>query len=222
MNLQLPSRFDAEELFTAEERDRRMDDEMDDEDFVDELNSGQSVQAILKYELHEDELKSQLYKATAQLEQMESEQPTDMTSTIQQNRLKAVIKGIHRASEVLKWGLTRPVANVHQIRTYEYANIRQIGIVQRWQLYNLWVSRMLEKVKNKLGDVEHNFEQGVKAWQEIKDQEYLYVMRNAAVVGITTTGAAQCSSILQALQPRIGKLNFVLFIKVAEKQDIQM
>nr|XP_053646669.1 NFX1-type zinc finger-containing protein 1-like [Cherax quadricarinatus] len=175
---------DLEDLYADEERDRLVDDE----DLVEELKTGVTAHDILKYEI----------KAKTLEESLDDLRQDDDMSDFNPG-VVAIIKKL----QVLKIGLKTLPRNTEQVKVLENVNFRKLDFQSRWALYKLWLSRLAEKVKKKLLEAEKEFKRTSKSWREIKDQEYLHIMRHAAVVGMTTTGAATYTNVIQALQPSI-------------------
>lgn len=82
-------------------------------------------------------------------------------------------------------------------------NLWNLKFPQRWQMYKYWLRKLERKVARKLEQLNLNLKQKSRAMDEMRNQEVLYVMRHASVVGLTTTGAAQYNSVLQDLAPPI-------------------
>ncbi|KAK3584661.1 hypothetical protein CHS0354_001241 [Potamilus streckersoni] len=71
----------------------------------------------------------------------------------------------------------------------------------KWRLYRRWIFLYKEYLMEKL-----NFEEVDQAAERLKEaimQEDKEILRNATVIGMTTTGAARYQSILQEIRPRI-------------------
>ncbi|XP_069160407.1 NFX1-type zinc finger-containing protein 1-like isoform X2 [Procambarus clarkii] len=176
---------DAEDLFGAEEIDRMMDDR----DLQDDLSTSGTDRNILRYDITAKSLEKDI----------EAFEIRDNMSALDL-KVKELLKNHQNR---LKLGLETPLVDAEKVRAYENTNIRALNFKRRWELYKLWLSRLSEKFNKKLQEVENEFRHVTKAWREIRDQEYLYVMRHAAVVGMTTTGAASYCHLVQALQPPV-------------------
>ncbi|XP_069193979.1 NFX1-type zinc finger-containing protein 1 [Procambarus clarkii] len=175
---------DAEDLFAVEERDRMLDDV----DLVDHSNTGVTIQDILGYVIKAESLEREI-EVLASYNTTSVNNPESRTL---QSKLY-----------FLQLGLKTPPINVDKVKVLEETDVTDLNFRSRWALYRLWLSRLSMMVNKKLLKAEDEFKRVTKAWREIKDQEYLHVMRHASVVGMTTTGAASHSSVVQALQPPI-------------------
>ena len=88
-------------------------------------------------------------------------------------------------------------------RAQEIPDITQLNEKERWSLYRYWVNQHLHECKQAVADhVEmytHFCEEYKKAQSELESS----VLYSAAVVGMTTTGAAKYHSILHKIRPKI-------------------
>ena len=88
----------------------------------------------------------------------------------------------------------------------EAARVRSIAtlsLCDRWRLYRLWVKTYIEQQEEWLNECRQRYEQLSKEIQAITSREDVDILRKARVIGMTTTGAAKCRSVLQLLGPRI-------------------
>ncbi|KAF2369241.1 P-loop containing nucleoside triphosphate hydrolase, partial [Trinorchestia longiramus] len=73
----------------------------------------------------------------------------------------------------------------------------------RCLLYAIWREKLMAKIRERIRPHERELHKLLNKNQEVKNSEYLYVARQADVVGLTTTGAAQFQAVVQELKPRI-------------------
>jgi hypothetical protein len=84
-------------------------------------------------------------------------------------------------------------------------NLSALNREQRWILYSYWLQELRCALLNELTRVDVRFRAECKKYDEVKNTEDLEIMKEALVVGMTTTGAARLQPLLQALRPPIGK-----------------
>nr|XP_006812408.1 PREDICTED: NFX1-type zinc finger-containing protein 1-like [Saccoglossus kowalevskii] len=82
-------------------------------------------------------------------------------------------------------------------------DIWALKIDDRWRLYRHWVAQYCDEQKNILGNHHQSYEAASKQLSEIQDQENLTILREALVIGMTTTGAAKYRKLIQQVQPKI-------------------
>ncbi|XP_069936734.1 NFX1-type zinc finger-containing protein 1-like [Cherax quadricarinatus] len=172
---------DAEELLGLEEQDRLLE-----EDNGDDANC---EVPRLNYEITVDDLTEQLntFKEITDAESY-------FRHTILSGQLEALNIGLKITGNHFE--LSHLVKN-------QQLNLWRLDFPKRWELYNYWLGKLIDKVTNKVKAVEAGYQKHSRALQETRNQEYLYAMRRASVVGMTTTGAAQYNSIMQDLAPAI-------------------
>lgn len=186
--------YDAEDLIADEENERMVDKE----DSADKLKHA-TPRGILDYEMNVNSLEKELLRV----------RPEDIAEMDlgQQAMYEEMAERLKENLNILKFGFRTMAqnSNTELERIENQLNIMTLSFQNRWLLYKIWLQRLHEKVKGKFEIAEKEFRRCSKALEEIRCQEMLHVMRHAAVVGMTTTGAAQNTTVLQALQPSIGK-----------------
>ena len=81
--------------------------------------------------------------------------------------------------------------------------IWKIGFRKRWELYKSWVEELKTDLTETLEEYEDNF---LRYCQDIKTatrDKHIEALRQADVIGMTTTGAAIHYEVLQSIKPRI-------------------
>ncbi|XP_030831564.1 NFX1-type zinc finger-containing protein 1-like [Strongylocentrotus purpuratus] len=73
----------------------------------------------------------------------------------------------------------------------------------RWALYHIWLQNYLQQLKGKLPAYDLKFKQLCGQLDEAKDIEKYHVLRQATIIGMTTTGAANHQQVLQRVRPKI-------------------
>ncbi|XP_018015187.1 NFX1-type zinc finger-containing protein 1-like isoform X2 [Hyalella azteca] len=98
---------------------------------------------------------------------------------------------------------SRDVSSVANATINEHVDIFRLAYKDRCLLYCLWRHKLLAKMRETIRPHEANIQRLMARAQEVKNSEYLHVARQADVVGLTTTGAAQFQDVVQELKPRI-------------------
>ena len=73
----------------------------------------------------------------------------------------------------------------------------------RWALYHYWVRNYTTYLQAQLAEHEQKFKELCSQLEEANDVEKFHVLRTAAVIGMTTTGAAKHQHVLQRVKPKI-------------------
>lgn len=82
-------------------------------------------------------------------------------------------------------------------------NIWTMGITTRWQLYKHWVKKFRCQILDHLSTALDSHRILNEDLQKCKNEQSLYAMKQASVVGMTTTGAARNAQVLKDLAPSI-------------------
>ncbi|XP_040014742.1 NFX1-type zinc finger-containing protein 1 [Xiphias gladius] len=73
----------------------------------------------------------------------------------------------------------------------------------RWRLYRLWVAHYRAELRNKALESEQAYQKAVDRLTDVKRRESLCLLKEATVIGMTTTGAAKFRTALQEVRPRL-------------------
>ncbi|NXM69663.1 ZNFX1 protein, partial [Serilophus lunatus] len=82
-------------------------------------------------------------------------------------------------------------------------NVWQLDMSSRWRLYRLWLQTYQGFIRRRILRSEQKYQAAAERLKELKLQEDLCILKNAKIVGMTTTGAAKYRQILQSIEPRI-------------------
>ncbi|XP_068247242.1 NFX1-type zinc finger-containing protein 1-like [Palaemon carinicauda] len=181
--------FDAVDLYGEEEEGRMLDDDIDIE--IPGIPAS-TRRCALRYSVTLWGLESSI-RDWNELKESEGADALACEKEIRKRNVSLTL---------LTHGLKVPF-DEKRAKSLEKYSISSLHFYDRWLLYKLWIHKLAEKLVKDLRKVEDRFEQTATVYNEVKDQEYLHVMRHASVVGMTTTGAAQYNCVLQALQPSI-------------------
>ena len=82
-------------------------------------------------------------------------------------------------------------------------NLWRLDHHNRWRLYRMWVKKLCAKIYNKIEKRRQKFEESSERYREALAQEDKEIMKQAAIIGMTTTCAARYQSILHDIGPKI-------------------
>ncbi len=90
-----------------------------------------------------------------------------------------------------------------QVEVDELGHVWTIPLHRRWQLYKYWINKYKNQLRDHIRIQEIEYHNTATRLKEVRDQLDLEIMREATVLGMTTTGAARYHSVLQDIKPRI-------------------
>lgn len=82
-------------------------------------------------------------------------------------------------------------------------NVWTLSLRDRWRLYNCWASSFCEERSVLVRNLSAQYNRSCSHLTELNSEEDYQVLRQARVVGMTTTGAAKYRQLLQRVHPRI-------------------
>ncbi|XP_044066857.1 NFX1-type zinc finger-containing protein 1-like isoform X2 [Siniperca chuatsi] len=82
-------------------------------------------------------------------------------------------------------------------------DIWTLSLPDRWRLYRLWVARYRVELCTRVLESEQAYQNAVDRLADVKRQENLCLLKEATVIGMTTTGAAKFRKVLQEVRPRL-------------------
>ena len=88
-------------------------------------------------------------------------------------------------------------------KAQQIPDISQLEEKKRWSLYRYWVNQHLHECKRAVADHAEIYTHACDLYQEAQSELESSVLHGAAVVGMTTTGAAKYHSILHRIRPKI-------------------
>ncbi|KAJ0068297.1 hypothetical protein NL108_004665 [Boleophthalmus pectinirostris] len=110
----------------------------------------------------------------------------------QKKRLK------NRIKQELRKSSTMTKEEEHHI-----TDIWSLSVPNRWRLYRLWTDRYRAELRTKAFHLEEIYQNAVERLAEVKRQQNLCLLREATVIGMTTTGAAKFRHMLQQVRPSL-------------------
>ena len=102
--------------------------------------------------------------------------------------------------------LRKKIKSVQPMTTNEegfVTNIWDLDIKKRFSLYKLWMERYKRELSCQMESLIKEYECALAEKNEITAQETVFILQNARVIGMTTTGAAKYRSVLQVVGCRI-------------------
>eukprot|EP00057_Strongylocentrotus_purpuratus_P011176 XP_011665650.1 PREDICTED: NFX1-type zinc finger-containing protein 1 [Strongylocentrotus purpuratus] len=105
-----------------------------------------------------------------------------------------------------KHNLERKLRSNERMSDQEANTVRNVwGLEEgnRWRLYRYWAHLHRHESLRQLVDMQRQFTNVCQELREARSQEDFEILKNASVVGMTTTGAAKFHMLLQRIQPRI-------------------
>ncbi|TKS70677.1 Zinc finger-containing protein 1 [Collichthys lucidus] len=82
-------------------------------------------------------------------------------------------------------------------------DIWTLSLPDRWKLYRLWVARYRTELRARVLEFEQAYQNAADRLADVKRHESLFLLKEATVIGMTTTGAAKFRKVLQDVRPRL-------------------
>uniref|UniRef100_A0AAV2M8Z6 Zinc finger, NFX1-type containing 1 n=1 Tax=Knipowitschia caucasica TaxID=637954 RepID=A0AAV2M8Z6_KNICA len=120
---------------------------------------------------------------------------SDDTWELQRNQKKQLKKKMKR-----ELGKSSTMTETEERLT---TNIWRLSLSDRWRLYRLWLSRYRIDLQTKALELEQEYQNSVDRLAEVKRQQDCSILREATVIGMTTTGAAKFRHTLQQVRPSL-------------------
>ncbi|NXR63910.1 ZNFX1 protein, partial [Rhadina sibilatrix] len=95
------------------------------------------------------------------------------------------------------------VSTLTELEANAIQDVWQLDLSSRWRLYRLWLKTYQSIIREDILKHEQQYQAAAKRLEEQKLEEDLYILNNARIVGMTTTGAAKYQRILQYIEPQI-------------------
>ncbi|KAI8519522.1 NFX1-type zinc finger-containing protein 1 [Branchiostoma belcheri] len=111
-----------------------------------------------------------------------------------------------KAKKKKKQKLKHELSKTDMMTETEVRHVQNVWTLQprdRWRLYRYWVAKYCAKYKESVRGYEREYEQAAKRLKEFQNEEDGEIMKEATVIGMTTTIAAKYRSILQDIKPAI-------------------
>ncbi|XP_051269576.1 NFX1-type zinc finger-containing protein 1 [Dicentrarchus labrax] len=97
----------------------------------------------------------------------------------------------------------RKSSTMTELEEHAVLDIWTLSLPNRWRLYRLWVARYRAELCAKVFESEQAYQNTVDRLADVKRHENLCLLKEATVIGMTTTGAAKFRKVLQEVRPRL-------------------
>ncbi|NXY18307.1 ZNFX1 protein, partial [Atrichornis clamosus] len=97
----------------------------------------------------------------------------------------------------------RKLNTMTELEANAIQDLWQLDLSSRWRLYRLWLQTYQGFIRRRILRHEEQYQAAAERLKELKLQEDLCILKEAKIVGMTTTGAAKYQQILQKVEPRI-------------------
>ncbi|NXL46082.1 ZNFX1 protein, partial [Podilymbus podiceps] len=97
----------------------------------------------------------------------------------------------------------RKLSAMTELEAKAIQDLWQLDLSSRWRLYRLWLQTYQGFIRRRILQHEQQYQAAAERLTELRLQEDLCILKEAQVVGMTTTGAAKYRQILQKVEPRI-------------------
>lgn len=198
-----------------------------------DLESICEVKCLKSYSITLDELEEKLQSTQKQFDALVEDEDSLLEKGLydsnsiyfEKNYLRNQIKHLTRRYNKLKANLETCVENFEaEVLTAVHQDPNKLPSKSRWMLYRGWLAEIQKKLQLELSELDLRHRAKAIQHEEYKMFEDLHIMKQADVVGMTTTGAARLSKLLGLLKPAIGKLewNSIIYLcwrKVGELVD---
>ncbi|XP_053404552.1 NFX1-type zinc finger-containing protein 1-like [Mercenaria mercenaria] len=124
-----------------------------------------------------------------------AQKSTDGEKTLNAKYLK------HLKSTIIAKISDNDIMSEHEAETIP--DVWRLNHHTKWRLYRLWIQKLCTKIYDKIEEKRRDFEEASERYQEASAQGDKEIMRQAAVIGMTTSGAARYQSVLRDIGPRI-------------------
>ncbi|XP_028413341.1 NFX1-type zinc finger-containing protein 1-like isoform X2 [Dendronephthya gigantea] len=82
-------------------------------------------------------------------------------------------------------------------------DVWELSVNNRWRLYRKWVREISQQHQNTIASIQDEYNRGMKELQELYNARDYELLREAHVIGMTTTGAAKYRNLLHRIKPKI-------------------
>lgn len=121
--------------------------------------------------------------------------------------------------QLLRKRLENPNFDAQRVKVLLQQHPQMVSPNSRWILYWYWVSQLRQIFAERLEKLEAEHRNKMTQYEEYKQLEDLDVVKQADVVGMTTTGAARLNLLLKSLHPAVGKSYWMSMSQVKANQS---
>ncbi|XP_046668354.1 NFX1-type zinc finger-containing protein 1-like [Homalodisca vitripennis] len=202
---------DFEEEFEEEiddENTRRIADMIDDDIDVDDYLKEENYSSTLKYFLKIESL-------TFEIENLELELRKNLNSNFLNEKQKMYLQlDVQGTINEINWQITSIQKQFFKFKDYKFnpekhsifentATLWDMNLHDRWEYYMGWLYLYSCHLKQAVQFFSNQYQEVVMKLHELKQLDDVSFVRNAAVVGLTTSGAAKRRVLLENLNTKI-------------------
>ncbi len=138
-----------------------------------------------------------------QLEELMNQMEDDEIKLAQFNidEMKSQKKLLSELLEIL------PTVDVKEFNQLFERDLANLSYVERWKVYSFWRAGIVEKSVAHINLLNVQVNQQTNEMKDVESTETAEIIREAHIVGITTTGAAKQRALLEHLQSKIGSFD---------------
>lgn len=103
---------------------------------------------------------------------------------------------------------TLPNVDLNEFNRLVEKDFLRLTHLERWKIYSFLRTSAIEKLEVEISSTQAMYKQQESEMKDVESMEHAEIIREAHVVGITTTGAAKQRPLLERLQSKIGKIFF--------------
>jgi hypothetical protein len=104
-----------------------------------------------------------------------------------------------------------PDADIDDYKQFIEKDLWRLPYVERWIIYSYWRAETSEKLTAEVNSLNVQVLQQTNEMKDVETIETAEIIREAHVVGITTTGAAKNRALLEHLKSKIGNISHLFF-----------
>ncbi|CAB4012131.1 NFX1-type zinc finger-containing 1-like, partial [Paramuricea clavata] len=111
-----------------------------------------------------------------------------------------------RAKKKITFEIRKQLQSEDVMNDEEEIGIRdvwELPVTDRWRLYRKWVTDISQQHQNTIALIQEDYDEGMKELQELYNAKNYELLREAHVIGMTTTGAAKHRNLLHRIKPKI-------------------
>ncbi|XP_075703159.1 NFX1-type zinc finger-containing protein 1 [Rhinoderma darwinii] len=97
----------------------------------------------------------------------------------------------------------RKLGAMTEVEVNHIIDLWSLDLNTRWRLYRHWVQLYQMDIRQKILAHEQSYQDSADRLNELRQKQDLQILKEATVIGMTTTGAAKYRRILQEVEPRI-------------------
>ncbi|NXW60874.1 ZNFX1 protein, partial [Eurystomus gularis] len=145
-----------------------------------------------------------VHELASMLLAMKLEDQEEGTAQTQQKTMQWEVTAAQRKKMKQKMKVElRKLNAMTELEAKAIQNLWQLDLSSRWRLYRFWLQTYQGLIRQRILQHERQYQAAAERLTELRLQEDLCILKEAQVVGMTTTGAAKYRQILQKVEPRI-------------------